>query len=199
MPPKKSITREQVIDAGFEIVRSGRSEELTARGIARELGKSVNPIYCEFSSMEELEKAVFMKAAGLFNEYQTEEQGDKTFLNTGMGYIEFARNESALFQWMFTTKQLPENYQKEQLHCFLENTFNKIKDIAYFQSFEPEVLKEIIFEIWIFVHGLAALISQQAVEPMETKEIQKMLSRMFKAIVATKKQIQNEEVTEKCQ
>ena len=47
MPPKTRITKEMIINAGFEIVRFDGVEALNARNIASKLSCSTQPVmYC---------------------------------------------------------------------------------------------------------------------------------------------------------
>ena len=54
MPPVKKFSREDIIEAGCEIVNKEGIEALNARRVAKELNSSVQPIFHYFESMEEL-------------------------------------------------------------------------------------------------------------------------------------------------
>ena len=63
MPPTVQFTREEVIDAAFEIVRHQGLEKLSARLVAGALKSSTTPIYSLFGSTEALEIDVLKKIA----------------------------------------------------------------------------------------------------------------------------------------
>ncbi len=69
MPADTKISREDIIDAAFEIVRKGGWAQLSARSIAKRLKSSTMPIYSQFKTMEMLEDEVVKKAVTLQAEY----------------------------------------------------------------------------------------------------------------------------------
>ena len=58
MPPRVKITKEDIIKTALELVRVGGEGAINARSIAGALGSSTQPIFSNFSSMEELEKEI---------------------------------------------------------------------------------------------------------------------------------------------
>lgn len=52
MPPKPKFTREEIVAAALQVVRTRGLEALTTREIAAELGTSTRPIFTYFESME---------------------------------------------------------------------------------------------------------------------------------------------------
>ena len=55
MPPKVRITKEEIIGTCLALVRENGADALNARSIAAALGCSTQPIFSNFSSMEELQ------------------------------------------------------------------------------------------------------------------------------------------------
>jgi len=66
MPPRVKVTREQITEAALKAVRVGGEAALNARSIAALLGCSTQPIFSNFSSMEELRDEVLKAAEQLF-------------------------------------------------------------------------------------------------------------------------------------
>lgn len=58
MPPKTRFTREVVLDAALEVVRSEGLRGVSARTVAKTLGSSTAPVSGAFESMQALEEAV---------------------------------------------------------------------------------------------------------------------------------------------
>lgn len=56
MPPKCKFTKEEIIQAAFEMVRTEGFSELTARALGGRLGSSPKPIFSIFTSMEEVQE-----------------------------------------------------------------------------------------------------------------------------------------------
>ena len=62
MPPKAKVTREMILDAAFDLVRSEGQGALNVRALARCLGCSTQPILYNFATMEALTAAVYERA-----------------------------------------------------------------------------------------------------------------------------------------
>ena len=50
MPPKPKFTKEDIVEAAFNIVREQGWEALTQRSIAQKLNASIGPIYSSLSN-----------------------------------------------------------------------------------------------------------------------------------------------------
>lgn len=97
--PKQRITREMVVDAAFEIARSGGMEQVIVKNIAARLGCSVQPIYSYCSSMEGLRAAVAERTKRFIQEYVAAHiDADDLFRSTGQAYVKLAREEHHLFR-----------------------------------------------------------------------------------------------------
>lgn len=156
MPPKVKVTKEQILDASFRLVRKEGKNNLHARRIAKELNISTQPIFSSFSSMKDIIEEVKKRALEVYHQYIQEGlKMDKPFKGTGIQYIAFAKNEPQLFRLLFMD-QLNQNYQdihidnkeKEEMQTYL---------IAETIGCSYEKAKMIQLESWIFVHGIACM------------------------------------------
>lgn len=97
--PKQRITKEMVVDAAFELARSGGMEQVMVRNIADRLGCSVQPIYSYCQNMEGLRQDVMERVKKFVWEY-TASRIDKEdlFRSTGQAYVQIAREEPYLFK-----------------------------------------------------------------------------------------------------
>lgn len=69
MPPKAKFTREEIIAAALDIVKTDGFEALTSRVLGTRLGSSARPIFTVFQSMDEVQQAVIESAKALYKEY----------------------------------------------------------------------------------------------------------------------------------
>ena len=97
--PKQRITKEMVVQAAFEIARSGGMEEVLVKNIADKIGCSVQPIYSYCKNMDTLRQEVAQQARGFIQAYIAShiDSGD-FFRSTGKAYIQLAREEPNLFK-----------------------------------------------------------------------------------------------------
>lgn len=105
MPPKKQISKKQIIDKAFEMVQREGYESLTTRKLAKELNCSTQPIYQAFADMKELKNELIKKAQEKMLSYMmnTSDETVSKELAYLLAYIRFAGVEKHLFQMIFTS------------------------------------------------------------------------------------------------
>lgn len=97
--PKQRITKEMVVEAAFELARTGGMEQVMVKNIAQKLGCSVQPIYSYCKNMEGLRQDVTVRTADFIGDYLASHI-DKTdfFRSTGHAYVQLAKEEPHIFQ-----------------------------------------------------------------------------------------------------
>lgn len=97
--PKQRITKEMVVDAAFELARSGGMEAVLVKSIAARLGCSVQPIYSYCSSMDGLRAEVTDRARSFIQAYVGGRINPQDmFRSTGRAYVQAAKQEPHLFR-----------------------------------------------------------------------------------------------------
>lgn len=165
MHSKHSFTKDRFIDAAFKIVRTKGWDKLSARSLAKELNCSTMPIYSYLRSMKNLHKELGKKATDLLLTYQTTTRTGRVFFDMGLGYILFARQEKNLFRLLFARNERRGKYnklRKTMTEFAFKNLIQKMKNDPIFQGLNEQKLKNILIKMWIFVHGLAFLINNNA-------------------------------------
>ena len=104
MPPKAKFSKEEIVQAAFNIVQQKGLPALTARRVARNLKSSTAPVYSYFQSMNQLEREVIAEAVDMLHQYTLRPYTDRVFLNMGTGIAIFARDQSNLFRALFLEK-----------------------------------------------------------------------------------------------
>ena len=106
MPPKAKFTRDEIVQAGLNIVRENGMEALSARALGAALGSSARPVFTVFQSMEEVQGEVLEAARSRYDEYVRRGlEQEPAFKGVGTQYILFAIQEPKLFQLLFMTEQ----------------------------------------------------------------------------------------------
>lgn len=98
MPFSPKFSRDDIVDAAFEIAAGAGFDAVTARSVAKAIGGSVAPIYYHFESVEGLVKAVVEKLFALTRELLAEQGGPSPFENMGLAGFEFARRYPVFFR-----------------------------------------------------------------------------------------------------
>lgn len=105
--PKQKITKEMVVDAAFELARTGGTEQVMVKNIAEKLGCSVQPIYSYCNNMDGLRKNVTDRARQFVQSYVSA-RIDKhdMFRSTGRAYIQLAKEEPHILKmFVFQERQ----------------------------------------------------------------------------------------------
>ena len=97
--PRQRITKEMLVDAAFDLARSGGMEQVLVKNIAERLGCSVQPIYSYCRNMEGLRREVTEKVREFVKKYAAEHMDpEDPFRSTGRAYVRLAEEEPHLFR-----------------------------------------------------------------------------------------------------
>ena len=161
MPRKTVIYKEDIINAAFELVREKGHEALNARALAERLGCSTQPIFSNFSSMDELSGQVLIKCLESYNSYVAVEfdkqQGFPPYKTYGMAYIRFAKEQKNLFKLLFMRDKTGEQTGVE------DSTFLEVLPlIMKSMGLSKELAALFHLEMWTFVHGIGSMIASSS-------------------------------------
>lgn len=182
MPPKIKTTKETIILASLDIVRKSGADCLCARNIAKSIGCSTQPIFNQFSSMEELKNDVMAAAFELYKKRIADalsSQNPPPYKSSGLAYISFAKEERHLFRWLFMRDRTDEEYKSS----FAEDNRDVIAVIQQKTGFSEEKALQFHLENWIVVHGIASMIATGYLN-MDDALINKILSDAFYGLLA---------------
>jgi len=101
--PKIKFTREQIVEAAFEIAKTEGIDKITMRKIAEKMGSSVAPIYFNFKSNEEVLEALKERIISLSQQLLSEESTGKPFNDIGRASLRFATEYSVIFRDLVET------------------------------------------------------------------------------------------------
>lgn len=162
LPPKRKFSKDEIVVAAVELVRTNGAGALTARNLGKKLGTSSSPIFTMFTSMEDVQKEVLKEATVVYNNYLRNNMAQNKYppyKASGMGYISFAKEEKELFKLLFMrdrSKEEPiDNREviKPIIEMIMKNT-GLDEDAAY----------RFHMEMWIVVHGMATMIASNYLE-----------------------------------
>lgn len=168
MPPKITVTREQILDAAFELVRREGLPALSARRLANALGCSTQPIYRAYGSIDELRADVILKAEEIAQSYLGGDVGEgPPFLRLGLGGLRFAKEEPQLYAAVGQEGRiLKELQQGKPPPAFV---LDRMKADPVLASLSDEQLTRVHALMWFFSQGLATLfLSETEGDPLKT-------------------------------
>ncbi len=162
MPPIRKISKQDIIDTAYEIVKNEGFSHVNSRRIAKELNCSIQPIFHNFQNMDELNKIVYQKIYEKYQEYMMRGKTlDKSYKQMGLGYIKFAKDYPIFFKILFMQKT---NLDAENfvMHDTLGDDI--IKAGQKLTGFSYQEQKKFHIKVWIFTHGIACLIATNTIE-----------------------------------
>lgn len=180
MPPKVRITKEEIINNTIELVRANGAEAINARSIASSLNCSTQPIFSNFSSMEELEEATILTAYEMYLDFiNSEIESGKypQYKSFGMAYIRFAKEEKELFKLLFMRDRTGEDLSPSP------DFEASVKIIMETNGVSYDKATLIHLEMWTCVHGIATMIATSFL-PLEWELISNMTSDVYHGIRA---------------
>lgn len=187
MAPKNKFTKEEMVEAALQVVRSQGIDCLTAKTMADELGTSTQPIFTAFGSMDAVKQEVYAAAVRVYDGYVAAGLKEKIpFFGVGMHYIRFAREEPALYRFLFLTRAQDQTYSamKSMRHLqeFVRPTLVNIYRITAEEA-------ELYFrDLWFVVHSLSTLIVTGDC-PYSDREIGQILTGVSISICKSIKEI----------
>ncbi|MBU4318752.1 MAG: TetR/AcrR family transcriptional regulator [Proteobacteria bacterium] len=203
MSAKIRYSEEDIVEAAFSVVRQGGWENCTARSIAKELGSSTMPIYSSLKSMEDLKKKILKKAVELMLQYQSRDTTHSDFLDMGLGYVLFAKEEQNLFKLLFHGEAQEQpghspggsagNLFQRSNHYVFDSLIGRLADSESLEGFSREEKEKILNKAWIFSHGLAVLLNNGVLSDLGSEEIISLLKETGKWLIEGAKTLKEKE------
>jgi AcrR family transcriptional regulator len=155
MPPKNKFTREEIVEAAFEIAKEEGLSKITARSVASRLNSSVAPIYVNFKTIEELTQAVVQRVFSLSEELLAKQKGQNLFENIGKASLAFARDYPVLFREL-VLKPNPYMASYEETE---KTMVEALKDNEEMKGWTAKERRRLLLKMRIFQLGLSAMVA----------------------------------------
>lgn len=180
MPPIVKITKNDIIQTALNLIRANGIDAVNARSIASALGCSTQPIFSNFSSMEELDEAVTVAAYQLYFDFlrrETESGKYPQYKSFGMAYIRFADDEKELFKLLFMRDRRGEDLTPTS------DFESSVEIIMSSCRVTHDIATLIHMENWAFVHGIGTMLATSFLT-LDWELISTMLSDVYLGIRA---------------
>lgn len=156
MPPKTKFSKEQIIEAAFEIAAQQGLEEITIRRVAEKLNSSIAPIYVNFNHVGELKEAVIEKINDISRQMVKEQDTGHPFYDIGMASLKFAKEYSVLFRDL---AMKPNDYMNDHDETLGEDLVEQMGSDPELQGLDHEERKNILLKMQIFQTGLSVMVA----------------------------------------
>lgn len=179
MARKEVVNIEYILSTAFAMTREEGFSNVTARKVAAKAGCSTQPIFRVYKNMDELLDAVYRQAETFFQDYYSlyPRTGKTPFVNLGMAYIAFAREEKHLFELLFVS----DNSRKKSMYEILNgDAGNVVYEINLARVMGCPAPSDLFMKMWIFIHG-AACMSMTGDYDLNDRQTMELLERSYKA------------------
>ena len=147
MGPKIKFTKEQIIEAAFEIARTEGIDSITMRKVAKKMGSSVAPIYVNFENVDELNKALIERITSISRQLLTEENTGNPFSDMGNASLRFAMEYSVIFRDLVAKgDKYMQGYDEKMMPVLVE----EMQKDPELKGFTVDELKTILLKMRIF-------------------------------------------------
>lgn len=155
MAPKTKITKDGILQAAMNLLRESGEGAVNARNIASVLNCSTQPLFSNFSTMEELHLALKAAAYDIYLGYlkREAESGEyPEYKSSGMAYIKFAKEEKELFKYIFMCER------DDDSQAAGSSDFDvSVEKVMRLNGVSRETAGLIHLEMWSAVHGIATM------------------------------------------
>ncbi len=152
MPRKSVFSRQDVIQAAYDLVEEHGLHRLSARTVADRLQSSTAPVYTNFQTMNDLIREVLRLGKDLLLVYATRPHTERIFLNMGIGVIKYARDHSNMYRALF----LESGAYKDLLNDLRASLLPVLDRDERLSCLSQPQKDDLLTKMSIITHGIAA-------------------------------------------
>lgn len=157
MARKKTIMKNDILNAAVNLAMRDGFQNFTARKIADELNCSTQPLYLEFECMDDLKRQSIKKIqAYLLKQVFSKHYHDDPLIDIDLAYIHFACEKPMLYRTLWVEDQAS---IVEMRNFAMILGRDRFAQKAEADGLSAEKIHRILIGNWIIVNGLANLIS----------------------------------------
>ena len=187
MPPKPKYTKEEIVNAAYELTREKGVDAVVAREVGKRLNISASPIFTVWSSMEELKEEVWKLARQKYQEYM---EGifdyAPSFKEFGMRWVGFAAEEPNLYRLLFLSRRETHNPYARFKQDFESILTPLVEEVINTFGLSREDAEDLLNQMIIFANGIAAFAITDP-DSFSTEIVSHSLSQVCIGIVITDK------------
>ena len=189
MPRKTQFTAEDVVMAAFELVRAKGLAGLSAPAVADKMGSSTMPIYSHFKNMQALEDEVVKKAWQLSWEYKARTYTGDAWIDQGIGYVLFSKDEPNLFKCILDSHNRELKYEMHVINW--QVLAEQLEGYEPFSQLGEEQRERVRYARAMLTHGIAsaARVAANRILLEDDELLAKFLTNVSRALLAGFKEI----------
>ena len=177
MPKKPTITREEIEEGAFRLIREKGYEAFSVRALAAFLGCSTQPVMYHFPDLSVLREIAYQKADEFHSAYLL---AGSDLLDLGMKYIRFAAEETMTFRFLFQSGHFSGRSLEEMIRS--PETVEILEIIGREAGVSAEEAALFFEPLYAVVHGYASLIANNKIQ-YDPEMIQRSLTAVAEGLM----------------
>ena len=181
MANKERYTKEYILDRGLNFVEEYGIENLNARSFAKYMNVSTQPIFRNYSNMNDLKEEIFLKAKKDYISNIIENIDENDYL-LSMLYliIKFAKNHVNTYNTIFYS----EFSASRSIDEIISSKWNEkiVKRIMEDYNLSIEESQNLYRDIRFYTHGIAMQVASDKVK-ISDREINELLKNMLNKLL----------------
>lgn len=176
-----------LLEHAFKIAEEQGIMAVTSRSVAKSIGCSIQPVFSQFPTMEELRQATFNYACDLFvKEVLTFEDRPDFFAQAIKWVVNLAKNRPNLFRLLFLSDEFCSSNSLDVMMSFESNhkIIAKMKELF---CLEEPVCKDILLRGCLFLMGISTMICVNHIE-FSDEQVMDMMNRTVSDMVTGAKE-----------
>ena len=162
-----------LVDAALDLLEDGGETSVSLRAIARRVGVSQTAPYSHFQNKADLLASVAAAGFKKFSETMAKEAPSGSSANEkrlafGVGYVEFALNNPALFRLMFS-KTSRKYFERADVRTQASASYRMLEGVISQLQANSADSKAATSAAWAIVHGLAELMLEGQIATPTTR------------------------------
>ncbi len=177
MPPTPIITKQDILNAGIQLIRENGIRSVNARSLAKSLSCSTKPLFRIYKNMEELKKDIKKELDIYYNDFMEKNMtNENRLLSQGISYIEFAHSEKMIFSSLFMNMTMAGSSLQDIIHAEWNRT--SIENAKALTGLSTEKAEMLFINFWLYSHGIATQIVSNDIDiPLDL--VKKLLKNAF--------------------
>ena len=177
-----TVTKERILSASLDLVRSGGPAAITARNLCARLGCGANAIFSSFGSIQGVRDATREEARKLYRK----RVGDGFALNPpfkgfGVAFIWFAMDEPRLFSMIMESQSQPASY-KDYIDSYVGFKAESLSAIADTFGLHGEDAETLFYQLILVALGLASTCTGGR-SPLNIPQVSEILGKNVRAFL----------------
>lgn len=177
MPPTPIITKQDILNAGIQLIRENGIRSVNARSLAKSLSCSTKPLFRIYKNMEELKKDIKKELDIYYNDFMEKNMtNENRLLSQGISYIEFAHSEKMIFSSLFMNMTMAGSSLQDIIHAEWNRT--SIENAKALTGLSTKKAEMLFINFWLYSHGIATQIVSNDIDiPLDL--VKKLLKNAF--------------------